>query len=712
MAALSARARATQRSRTARSAPRRPAPRAAPRCAAREGGGARREALVGANARAAAPPTARAHAARRISHPAPPRTHRLTPLALRAAVDPVDAVGNWKCNPESLGEALALARLVGAAARGAASDGAAGGVTVGVVPPAPFLAPVAECLREFGGGRVAVGAQDVHTERAGAYTGAASAPQLRSAGAQFALVGHSERRALFGDDDEAVNAKLRAALAAGLRAILCVGETLEERELGVTDAVVATQLAKGLAGVDAAQMAAGNVAIAYEPVWAIGTGRVATPAQAQLVHAAARSWLEGAYGRAVADSVVIQYGGSVTPEAVDELMACPDVDGVLVGGASLKAEAFARIATFRSPSTEAEAAAAAAAHAQRAAENAARAADAARANAAAVAASAGGGAPPVVSHATEVVPCGNVLGESPVWSVAEQCLYWVSSVGKELWRWDGASPAVRRGLPEVVGCCALVAGANSTALVALEHRGIGTFDMRTGAFSPIVDAWEPGQNTRPNDGRVDREGNFVIAGYNNIHRADALESSGVYCLPAEGGELVRIRDGNVRCSNATCFSPDGTTMYFCDTPQRRLLAYAYAPGAPLGEGRVVWEMPAGLAGGPDGAQTDAQGGVWMALSGAGRVSRVDPATGRVTHEIRLPCDMPTSVTVGGADLDTLYITTRKPDGGGLFAAPMPAGLRGLPEPEYGAPSTKQNAPDGAPAAALTTTTNGMFVDVA
>ena len=102
----------------------------------------------------------------------------------------------------------------------------------------------------------------------------------------------------------------------------------------------------------------------------------------------------------------------------------------------------------------------------------------------------------------------------------------------------------------------------------------------------------------------------------------------------------------------------------------------------------------------------------MALSGAGRVSRVDPATGRVTHEIRLPCDMPTSVTVGGADLDTLYMTTRKPDGGGLFAAPMPAGLRGLPEPEYGAPSTKQNAPDGAPAAALTTTTNGMFVDVA
>eukprot|EP00793_Prasinoderma_coloniale_P003576 PRCOL_00002950-RA len=620
-------------------------------------------------------------------------------------------------NPATLDEALALARLVGKAAAGAARDGAGGGVALGVVPPAPFLAPVAAALREHGGGHVAVGAQDLHAESGGAYTGAASATQLMSSGAEFVLVGHSERRALFGDTDEDVSAKLRAALGAGLRAILCVGETLEERELGVTDSVLACQLAKGLSGVSSEDLRE-RVAIAYEPVWAIGTGKVATPAQAQLAHKGIREWLDAKYSRAVADRVLIQYGGSVTPEAVDELMACPDIDGVLVGGASLKADSFARIAAFVRPTAEAEVAAAAAAHAQAAAEAAAAAAEAARANAAAAAAAgAGGAAPAVRSHATEVVACGNTLGESPVWSAEEQALYWVSSVGKELWRWDLVNPATRRGLPEVVGCCALVSGQSNAALVALEHKGVGLFDMRSGKFTPYAPDFEAGCDTRPNDGRVDRQGNFVISGYNNVHRANALESSGVYVLRARdvdvsaGGadaqtaKLVRIREENVRCSNATCFSPDGDKMYFCDTPQRRILEYEYVPGEPLGSARVVWSMPAALAGGPDGAATDAQCGVWMALSGASRVSRLDPRTGAITHEVMLPCSMPTSVTVGGPGLDTLYITTRKPDGGGLYAAPMPAGLVGMIEPTFGQAQRPPAAAADAPAAAAATASN-------
>jgi len=241
--------------------------------------------------------------------------------------------GNWKMHL-TLDEAVRLAdelkRRVGRIRS----------VDMAVVPSFPFIASVAERLR---GERIAVGAQDIHPAPSGAYTGGVSGPPLRSAGATFVLVGHSERRHVFGESDGLCAEKVHAGLDHGLDVVLCVGEKLTERQSQMTFEVVERQLRTGLEGVGAAAMA--HVTIAYEPVWAIGTGLTATPAQAQEVHRFIREWLGDRYDAALAAATRIQYGGSVKPDNVAGLLDGPDVDGGLVGGASLDAGGFAAIIT-------------------------------------------------------------------------------------------------------------------------------------------------------------------------------------------------------------------------------------------------------------------------------------------------------------------------------------------------------------------------------
>ena len=221
-----------------------------------------------------------------------------------------------------------------------ASLAAAGDVEVIVGPPFTSLAEACSQLR---GTAIAVGGQNMHWEEKGAFTGEVSAAMLKDLGCTCVILGHSERRILFGEDDAMVNKKVHAALAAGLTPILCIGETLEQREQGVTQAVCRRQLEGALAGLTAG--AAARLIIAYEPVWAIGTGRTATPQDAQSVIGYVRAWLREAYGD-TADTVRILYGGSVKASNIDGLMAQPDIDGALVGGASLDAGEFTRIVRF------------------------------------------------------------------------------------------------------------------------------------------------------------------------------------------------------------------------------------------------------------------------------------------------------------------------------------------------------------------------------
>jgi triosephosphate isomerase len=186
-----------------------------------------------------------------------------------------------------------------------------------------------------------LGVQDVYWESGGAYTGSISAPLAKDAGAAFALAGHSERRHVFGDSDEDVSRKVEAIAAAGLTPVLCVGEQLEERDRGEVEAVVSRQLEAGLSRLDDEQVAA--CVIAYEPVWAIGTGRTASADDANAVHELIRGLLTGRVGAGSGRAIPVIYGGSVKPSNIDELLVAPEIDGALVGGASLKAEDFARI---------------------------------------------------------------------------------------------------------------------------------------------------------------------------------------------------------------------------------------------------------------------------------------------------------------------------------------------------------------------------------
>ena len=211
-----------------------------------------------------------------------------------------------------------------------------------ICPPYVYLRTLAQA---FEGTPIKVGSQNVFFEDQGAYTGEISAPMLKSIGAHYALIGHSERRQYFSETDETVNKRLFAALNAGLIPIVCVGERLEDREEGKTFAVVETQVRQGLAGLDAAW--ADTLVIAYEPVWAIGTGKTATPQMAQEVHAYIRSVITDIFGSGLAGSMRILYGGSVKGDNVDSLMEQEDIDGALVGGASLDAASFERIIRFK-----------------------------------------------------------------------------------------------------------------------------------------------------------------------------------------------------------------------------------------------------------------------------------------------------------------------------------------------------------------------------
>ena len=211
-----------------------------------------------------------------------------------------------------------------------------------IAPPFTLLRQAARLGEPLG---IAVSAQDIYWESEGAYTGEVSAAMVRDAGCRCTLVGHSERRQLFGETDATVNKKIRAALGAGLQAIVCVGETLAEREGQQTEGVLQRQLQGGLAGLTPQDFS--RIMIAYEPVWAIGTGRTATPEIAQEAHRFLRARLAGLLSEAEAAQVRILYGGSVKPENIRGLLAQPDIDGALVGGASLQAQSFAAIVNFK-----------------------------------------------------------------------------------------------------------------------------------------------------------------------------------------------------------------------------------------------------------------------------------------------------------------------------------------------------------------------------
>jgi triosephosphate isomerase len=240
--------------------------------------------------------------------------------------------GNWKMY-KTAGEAAALAREVAA--------GGAGDAEVVVAPPFTALAAVRDALR---GSAVGLAAQNVHPAVEGAFTGEVSPVMLKDLGCSHVIVGHSERRQLFGETDEGVARKAEAALAHGLCPIVCVGESLAERESNRTMEVVERQTERGLRGLSADQVA--RILLAYEPVWAIGTGKVATPEQAQEVHAFIRERVTVSHGEPSAEALRILYGGSVKPDNIGALMAQEDVDGALVGGASLSASSFLKIVHY------------------------------------------------------------------------------------------------------------------------------------------------------------------------------------------------------------------------------------------------------------------------------------------------------------------------------------------------------------------------------
>ncbi len=243
--------------------------------------------------------------------------------------------GNWKMF-KTVPEAVDSARSLAALTAGATA------VEVMIAPSYPALVPVAEAIRAS---QVALGAQNLFWEKEGAFTGEVSAPMLVAAGCRFVLVGHSERRQYFGETDETVNRKIRAALDAGLIPVFCVGETEPQREKKETFKVLDKQVQNGLEGLDSYRIE--SLVIAYEPVWAIGTGKTASTEQAQEVHAFLRGIIAKRFGNLLAKSIRILYGGSVKPANIQDLMAQPDVDGALVGGASLSAESFSRIVHYK-----------------------------------------------------------------------------------------------------------------------------------------------------------------------------------------------------------------------------------------------------------------------------------------------------------------------------------------------------------------------------
>jgi len=239
--------------------------------------------------------------------------------------------GNWKLN-KTINEAVQLATVL----KRELAD--IQNVEIVICPVYPALAVVNDVIMDT---NIKLGGQDLYWKDSGAFTGEVSAPLLKDVGCEYVIIGHSERRQFFGETNETVNKKTFAALQCGLTPIVCLGESLQEREAGKTFKVVEDHIRGGLQGLTAEQ--AQKIVIAYEPVWAIGTGKTATPAQAQEVHKFIRDLLAKLYDQTVADEITIQYGGSVKPDNAAELMSRPDIDGALVGGASLDANSFAEI---------------------------------------------------------------------------------------------------------------------------------------------------------------------------------------------------------------------------------------------------------------------------------------------------------------------------------------------------------------------------------
>lgn len=238
--------------------------------------------------------------------------------------------GNWKMNT-LLKDGMELAKAVEVQTRESTSD-----TLVIIAPPYTHLSRIGDLISD-----VRLAAQNCSSEASGAYTGEVSPSMLVSAGVEYVIIGHSERRSYYGEDNQLLNKKVKLALEAGLKPIYCCGEVLEEREAGRLFEVVETQIKVGLEGLTAADME--KVVIAYEPVWAIGTGKVATPEQAQEMHQFIRQLLTRLFNQKIADNISLLYGGSCKPSNAAELFANPDVDGGLIGGASLKAEDFAAI---------------------------------------------------------------------------------------------------------------------------------------------------------------------------------------------------------------------------------------------------------------------------------------------------------------------------------------------------------------------------------
>ena len=243
--------------------------------------------------------------------------------------------GNWKMN-KTVGEAIDLVRELKTAISGVKE------VEVAMAPPFTALDAV---HRELEGSSIRLAAQNLYWEEKGAFTGEISPLMLKEVGCQYVIIGHSERRQFFGESDETVSRRIKAALAQGLKVIFCLGETLAEREERKTFTVIERQVSGGLKRLGDKELK--NLVIAYEPVWAIGTGKTATPEQAEEVHRFIREKVEKLYSREVSEEIRIQYGGSVTPDNIKRLMNQPNIDGALVGGASLKAESFSKIVRFK-----------------------------------------------------------------------------------------------------------------------------------------------------------------------------------------------------------------------------------------------------------------------------------------------------------------------------------------------------------------------------
>jgi len=243
--------------------------------------------------------------------------------------------GNWKMN-KTVEEACDLVRQLKVAIAGVE------GVEVAIAPPVTALYAVRQ---ELQGSAIRLSAQNLFWEEKGAYTGEVSPGMLKEVGCEYVIIGHSERRQFFGETDETVNRRMKAALSVGLKPIFCLGETLREREEGKTFPLIERQVEGGLRDLGEKEMK--SVVVAYEPVWAIGTGKTATPQQVEEVHRFIRDRIERIYSRQIAEEVRIQYGGSVTPENVKDLMSQRNIDGALVGGASLKSETFSKIVRFK-----------------------------------------------------------------------------------------------------------------------------------------------------------------------------------------------------------------------------------------------------------------------------------------------------------------------------------------------------------------------------